>query len=46
MDNEICEARVGSSRHAAWVLQVIRFGLDAAPVADIADEFRGGFCLD
>jgi hypothetical protein len=24
MDNEICEARVGSSRHAAWVLHVIR----------------------
>jgi len=32
MDNEICEARVGSSRHAAWVLHVIRFGLDALPV--------------
>jgi hypothetical protein len=31
MDNEICEARVGSSRHVAWVLRVIRFGLDAAP---------------
>jgi hypothetical protein len=31
MDNEICEARVGSSRHAAWVLHVIRFGLDALP---------------
>jgi hypothetical protein len=24
MDNEICEARVGSSRHPAWVLHVIR----------------------
>jgi alpha-glucosidase len=32
MDNEICEARVGSSRHAAWVLHVIRFGLDALPL--------------
>jgi hypothetical protein len=31
MDNEICEARVGSSRHAAWVLHVIRFDLDALP---------------
>src|SRR5262245_27378486 len=31
MDNEICEARVGSSRHVAWVLRVIRFGLDAEP---------------
>src|SRR5262249_22976972 len=29
MDNEIGEARVGSSRHAAWVLHVIRFDLDA-----------------
>jgi hypothetical protein len=29
--HEICEARVGSSRHAAWVLHVIRFGLDALP---------------
>src|SRR5467141_2519204 len=28
MDNEICEARVGFSRHPAWVLNVIRFGLD------------------
>ena len=36
MDNEICEARVGFSRHAAWVLHVIRFGLGAAPVANIA----------
>jgi hypothetical protein len=35
MDNEICEARVGFSRHPAWVLNVIRFGLDAAPVANI-----------
>jgi len=42
MDNEICEARVGSSRHAAWVLHVIRFGLGAAPVANIAHEFRHG----
>jgi hypothetical protein len=31
MDNEICEARVGSSRHAARLLHVIRFGLDALP---------------
>jgi hypothetical protein len=31
MDNEICEARVGSSRHVAWVLRVIHFGLDALP---------------
>ena len=31
MDNEIGEARVGSSRHAAWVLHVIRFDLDALP---------------
>ena len=31
MDNEICEARMGSSRHTAWVLHVIRFGLDALP---------------
>jgi hypothetical protein len=31
MDNEICEARVGSSRHAAWVLHVIRFGLEPYP---------------
>jgi hypothetical protein len=42
MDNEICEARVGFSRHAAWVLHVIRFGRDAAPVANIAHEFRHG----
>jgi hypothetical protein len=42
MDNEICEARVGFSRHAAWVLHVIRFGLDATPVANIAHEFRHG----
>ena len=28
---EICEARVGSSRHAAWFLHVIRFDLDALP---------------
>jgi hypothetical protein len=42
MDNEICEARVGSSRHAAWVLHVIRFGFGAAPVANIAHEFRHG----
>ena len=31
IDGGICEARVGSSRHVAWVLRVIRFGLDAAP---------------
>src|SRR5207245_10188949 len=31
MDNEICEARMGSSRSGAWVLHVIRFGLDALP---------------
>ena len=31
MDNEICGARVGSSRHVAWVLRVIHFGLDALP---------------
>src|SRR5262249_14203129 len=31
MDNEIGEARVGSSRHAAWVLHVIRLDLDALP---------------
>jgi hypothetical protein len=31
MDNEICEARMGSSRHTSWVLHVIRFGLDALP---------------
>ncbi len=31
MDNEICEARVGSSCHAAWVLHVIRFGLEPYP---------------
>jgi hypothetical protein len=31
MGNEICEARMGSSRHTAWVLHVIRFGLDALP---------------
>jgi hypothetical protein len=31
MDNEICEARMGSSRYTAWVLHVIRFGLDALP---------------
>src|SRR6516162_282169 len=26
-----CGARVGSSRHVAWVLRVIHFGLDALP---------------
>src|SRR5262249_58497127 len=31
MDNEICGARVGSSRHVAWVLRVIHFVLDALP---------------
>jgi hypothetical protein len=31
MDNEICGARVGSSRHVAWVLRVIHSGLDALP---------------
>jgi hypothetical protein len=38
MDNEIFEARVGPSRHAAWDLHVIRFGLDAAPCT----RFRHG----
>src|SRR5262249_58461648 len=31
VDPEICEARVGSSCHAGWLLHVIRFDLDALP---------------